>query len=277
MSPEDLLPVLCELHEAVRELVWSDSEHPRESTVGINPKGDRQAWFDAAADELVIDRLRNGFSRGRILSEERPEPVELGQPGPTLIIDPVDGSTNAKRHVPISGFAVSYTHEGDPLDPEHVAFGFVAPLQAGLPVVAARGRGCWRVDPTGERVGELLRVRPRVPLNEAMVSIECSKSSAGRYEGVFDAAGTIRSFGASVRSISMVAEGAVDAHLDLRGTLTPENYMAPALLVQEAGGVVVDAFGRRIEPILDLRDRRSVLVGSSLEMLEPFLIPEGCD
>ena len=44
-----------------------------------------------------------------------------------------------------------------------------------------------------------------------------------------------------------MASGGVDAYVDVRDSLSPENYMAAYLIVTEAGGVVSDRFG---EPLL---------------------------
>lgn len=40
-----------------------------------------------------------------------------------------------------------------------------------------------------------------------------------------------------------VTDGGIDAYVDVRGHLTPENFMAGALVIEEAGGVVTDARG----------------------------------
>lgn len=60
---------------------------------------------------------------------------------------------------------------------------------------------------------------------------------------LFGRARAVRSFGCASRAIALVASGALDAHIDVRGRLTPESFYAAALILEEAGGCLVDPAG----------------------------------
>jgi fructose-1,6-bisphosphatase/inositol monophosphatase family enzyme len=51
-----------------------------------------------------------------------------------------------------------------------------------------------------------------------------------------------------------VAAGGIDAYVDVRGGLTPENFMAGALVIEEAGGVASSASGRPLPPFGKMTD-----------------------
>ncbi len=70
------------------------------------------------------------------------------------------------------------------------------------------------------------------------------------------------------RAISLVAEGATDAHVDARGRLTAESYLAAARLVIEAGGWVVGLDGTTLTVPESLTDRVSLVAASSRELCD---------
>src|SRR3954469_23564442 len=64
--------------------------------------GDRTLVIDQAAEDAVfaeLERLHGEGVRFSAISEERGE-VDFGDPGIRVVIDPLDGSLNAKRGLP---------------------------------------------------------------------------------------------------------------------------------------------------------------------------------
>ena len=66
----------------------------------------------------------------------------------------------------------------------------------------------------------------------------------------------------------MVATRALDLHLDLRGRLTPENFLAAALVLEESGGCVVDAEGHPLQQIASLVSRTNLIAAATLELAQ---------
>ena len=56
--------------------------------------------------------------------------------------------------------------------------------------------------------------------------------------------------------------------VDLRSRLTPENFLAASLILEEAGGCVVNADGRTIEQIDSLVSRTNVIAAATLELAQ---------
>src|SRR5215469_16365065 len=113
--------------------------------------GDQTLEIDSGAEQLVFDQLdalRDEGYRFCALSEERGV-MDYGDDGVRVIIDPIDGSLNAKRG--ISSYALSIA-VADGATMADVAFGFVHDFGASEDWWAWRGRGAWldgaEIDPT---------------------------------------------------------------------------------------------------------------------------------
>ena len=102
--------------------------------------GDRTLVIDADAESVVFAELEalsaEGF-RFHALSEERGE-VDFGDPAVRVIIDPIDGSLNAKRHGLHYALSLAVAAGDTAAD---VVFGFVYDFGAARGVVGAARRG----------------------------------------------------------------------------------------------------------------------------------------
>src|SRR5215218_4463928 len=100
--------------------------------------GDRTLEIDAAAERAVfaeLERLHDEGARFTVVSEER-GCVNYGDPAVLVIVDPIDGSLNAKRGMPHHALSIAVA-EGDSM--ADVVFGYVHDLGPGEEWVAWRG------------------------------------------------------------------------------------------------------------------------------------------
>lgn len=197
--------------------------------------GDRTLEIDQSAERLVFDQLdalRDEGYRFTAISEERGE-IDYGDPGVRVIIDPIDGSLNAKRG--ISHYALSIAvADGDTM--ADVAFGFVHDFGPSEQWWAWRGRGAWldgeRLDTTlGERRGrdgrlEVLGIESADP-RWVEASIESLVGSAYR----------LRALGTIAGSLCQVAAARFDGMVSLRRSRGVD-AAAGQLIVREGGGLV---------------------------------------
>jgi myo-inositol-1(or 4)-monophosphatase len=217
--------------------------------------GDRTLEIDAAAEAAVFRRLEAlhaGGARFGAVSEERGR-VDFGyDPGaPVLVvIDPLDGSKNAKRGLPHHALSLAVADGGTMAD---VVFGFVHDFGPDEEWVARRGEGAAlngvRLDPGApeRRVGgklELLGIEAADPV--------WVRESADALAG---AAHRLRAVGAIAVSLCQVAAARLDGMVTLRRARSVD-VAAGQLIVREAGGVV--AFPACAEPL-----------GAPLDVLEP--------
>jgi myo-inositol-1(or 4)-monophosphatase len=197
--------------------------------------GDRTLVLDEDAETLVVselDALHEQGYRFHALSEERGE-MDYGDPAVRVIIDPIDGSLNAKRgglH-----YALSVAVADGPTAAD-VAFGFVHDFGAGEQWWAHRGEGAFRngerLDPkAGER-------RTRDGLLE-VVGIESADPRwiARSMEGLLASAHRLRALGTIASTLCQVAAARFDGMVTLANSRGVD-AAAGQLIVREAGGWV---------------------------------------
>ncbi len=197
--------------------------------------GDRTLVIDAAAEEIVfaeLARLHDDGARFVAISEERGE-VDFGGGDIRVVVDPIDGSLNAKRG--LSHHAVSIAVASGPTIAD-VEFGFVYDFGPGEEWWARRGGGAWCNGVVLDR--ELAERRDRNGKIE-IVGIEASEpeliaASIGRLVG---RAYRIRALGTIAVALCQVAGGRFDGAVTLRPCRAVD-AAAGVLIVREGGGVV---------------------------------------
>lgn len=180
---------------------------------------------DLHADQVALAALA-GLGVG-VLSEEsgRTGPTE----GPYVVVDPLDGSTNASRGVPWFATALCLVDEQGP------AVALVANQGSGGRYWAVRGGGAYR-DSAGGPV--VLRASGCERVEAAVVGI--SGPPTGAYEWW-----QFRALGASALDLCLVAAGTLDGFVDMSPSAHgPWDYLAGTLIAREAGALVVDAHDR---------------------------------
>jgi len=227
-----------------------------------NAKGDIVKWFDLAADEAVCGYLKERFPCPVVLLSEEGSPRQFGngQPEFTVVLDPVDGSDNFARGIAPVGTAVALIPYSCPISVETVQYALVGNLVTGQICIAERGNGAFCN-------GNQIRTGPCNLLTGAMISCELNHFAVrAPLANVLSRARGVRTLGCTTEAIALVASGSLDAHLDLRGRLTPENFLAPSLILTEAGGTISGPEGEPIPDITDLTQRFSIIAGSSPEL-----------
>ena len=136
------------------------------AAMGKNLKGDLQYSFDLNADRAVRNSLAREFQSGIVLSEESgPWRFGTGSPEYRFVVDPVDGSDNHKRGLPLSAFSLAVLPATARVCCDQVLWGIVGFLEEDAPLIAGRGRGAFR----GR---ESLRVSSARAVSDAFISCE---------------------------------------------------------------------------------------------------------
>ena len=228
--------------------------------------GDRTLLIDEAAEDVVfaeLDLLHAAGARFTAISEERGV-VDFGSPDLLVVIDPIDGSTNAKRGLP--HFALSVAVADGPTMAD-VYFGFVQDFGPEEEWVARRGEGATldgvRLDPalverrTGDGKLEVLGVESADP-RWVVQSADDLAATAHR----------LRAIGAIAVSLCQVAAARFDAMASLKRCRAVD-AAAAQLIVREAGGqVAFIAFDDPLAAPLDLEPRSPVIAARTPEGLK---------
>jgi myo-inositol-1(or 4)-monophosphatase len=197
--------------------------------------GDRTLVIDRSAESVVLaelDGLRDQGHRFTVCSEERGR-VDYGDPGITVIIDPIDGSLNAKRGIPHYALSIAVADGHTMSD---VAFAYVYDFGPHEEWWARRGEGAWlrggRLDP------ELAERRSRDGRLEVL-GIESADPRwvALSIEPLVRSAYRLRALGTIAGTLCQVAAARFDGMLSLQRSRGVD-AAAGQLIVREAGGLV---------------------------------------
>ncbi|HZT93583.1 MAG TPA: inositol monophosphatase family protein [Gaiellaceae bacterium] len=234
--------------DAVLERLPTRAE--REPVVGAGEGGDETTAIDRAAEKAILARFRE--AAGAVVSEEV---GRIGAATPLLVVDPIDGSLNAKRGIPF--FAVSIAvADGETMD--DVVFGFVHDFGSGEEWTARRGEGAWL---NGEALGG---VRPKEEVE--ILSFEATRTSLVAQDApkVAGLAHRLRIMGSLALSLCHLAAGRVDAVCSLKPARSVD--IAAAQLLCRELGLAIDLFDVA-EPFgaapLDLEQRSRVVAAGT--------------
>ena len=197
--------------------------------------GDRTLAIDLAAEDAVfaeLEALHGAGSRFTAISEERGR-VDFGDPEVLVVIDPIDGSLNAKRGLRAASLSVAVATGPAMGD---VVFGFVHDLGTGEEWTALAGDGA-RLD--GEPLPPVLPER-RLPdgrLELVLAEMSAPASVARAVDGLVEGANRVRVMGSVAIACCQVADGRADAMVSLGGCRAVD-AAAAQYVVRQAGGVV---------------------------------------
>ncbi|HYT09024.1 MAG TPA: inositol monophosphatase family protein [Mycobacteriales bacterium] len=193
------------------------------------------------ADRAVEQEIR------RVLALRRPGDAVVGEEygrsgGGTRrwVVDPVDGTKNFVRGVPVWATLIAL------MEAEEVVLGVVSAPALGRRWWAARGQGAWvRAVGRQPRRLEVSGVRALAEASFSYSSLGGWQAAPGGLDGLLELSRRVwrtRGYG-DFWSYALVAEGAVDAAAEPEVSLW--DLAAPAVLVEEAGGRFSDLHGRR--------------------------------
>jgi myo-inositol-1(or 4)-monophosphatase len=221
----------------------------REPVVGAGRGGDDTTAIDAAAERAILRH----FEGSRIVSEE----VGIHGEGPyTVVIDPIDGSMNAKRGIPFFSISIAVA-DGESMD--DVFFGYVYDFGAREEWTASRGEGALL---NGEPLTELPKDELEILSFEA-TTLAYVNERAATFVGV---AHRLRIMGSLAISLCHLAAGRIDGVVSLKAARSVD-IAAAQLLVRERGLVIElpDASPFGAAP-LDLEGRSRVAAAGNDEL-----------
>ena len=266
MTPNanDWLGVCRRSVEGLRDVLATHAagdERVRETGV-IGVGGDRTLVIDQLAEDVVIEQLRGLHGRGArftIVSEECGV-VDLGDPLTLVVVDPIDGSLNAKRGLPHHALSIAIA-DGPVMS--DVSFAYVYDFGPGEEWVAERGAGVRLND------RPLVDVPAERRTSDGRLEVVAVESADPRWLAASAAALSqnvhrVRAIGSIAISMCQVAAGRADAMASLRHCRSVD-AAAAQLIVRESGGFV--AFAGLADPLaaplLDLDGRSPVAAARS--------------
>ena len=237
--------VLADLHAAADAVAAALDGH-----ADWGPSGNRPDQYasDVVADEAVRGVL---LPLGYGLLSEESAVVEAGEGCPMVVVDPLDGSTNASRGIPHYAASLCAVDDEGPLA------AVVLNLALGTRYEAVRGGGARR-----DGVGLFRDDSPQ--LSEAIVGVSGLPASNPGWA-------QFRCLGAAALDFCAVADGTLDAYVDcVVDAHGVWDYLGALLVCREAGVTVEDAKGRDL-CVLDRAIRRTPVAAAGTALHEALL------
>jgi len=210
-------------------------------SIGRGASGDQTFLIDETAERIIIGALEKTADEGAgfILISEECGIKEYGAKSNVLIlVDPIDGSNNAKRGVPYYAVSIAVLN-GKRL--EDLLAGYVLDLSSGKEYWAIKGEGAWcngkRIECRGSDRLEMVAFEASVPAKDIGTILPALRSAR-----------KVRCLGAIALDLAIMANNAIDLLL----VATPSrsfDFAAGMLILKEAGGIITGMDGSDISGI----------------------------
>lgn len=205
---------------------------------------------DLASEKAIVEKLRSDFPEHAILAEEEHQ-AELDSEH-LWIVDPIDGTNNFAHRIPHWAVSIAYYHLGEP-----VCGVVYNPIRNDL-FEAQRGSGA-------RHNGEPIHVSTEATIQQAIIAAGFYYDRGEMMQATLNAIGDlfrarihgIRRMGTAALDMCQVAIGWYGGYFEYE--LSPWDFAAGRLIVEEAGGKFTDCQGK-----IPSIDRTSVLVSNTL-------------
>ena len=227
--------------------------------LSVGAGGDTTMEVDRVAEAVVfaeLERLAERGERFSVLSEEAGH-RSFGAEFPLVLVDPVDGSLNAKQGLPVFGLMLAVL-DGPAIADTYA--GLVLNLNTGDEWTVIRQQGAWLA---GKPIQVLERSEGR---RIQLLGLESTPRALALAGALVERASKIRILGSMALALAHTASGGLDvfcAPIPVRMFDTA----ASMLLIREAGGVATDMDGKPVDRLLcNLDSRSTLLCAPSLEL-----------
>ncbi len=182
---------------------------------------------DLESEEKIIEILKDKFPNFGIYGEESSSMSINMDSDFVWYIDPLDGTSNFTRHLPLFGISIGLVHLGQPI------LGVLYFPVLNLLLYAEKGKGCFAND-------RLVKVSKRL-LSESLYY------AGGKFKGqqqiepqIAQKCGLVKIIDSSSYEFAQIAMG--DAEIYYLANI-PHDVVAGVCIIREAGGVVTDGLG----------------------------------
>lgn len=214
------------------------------SLQNLNPSGDKASKIDKLFEQEIIAYIEKKYS-GIIISEETEtfyltNKDEVEKSSLFFVIDPLDGSRNLDRGIKFSSISLavgerklnSDSNEFERISLENIKLAIVIDFHCGSVYSSIKGQGSFK-DNTKIDVSNYNEE------DKPLISLYAQNSDNIFNDLIYKVVTEFktRTLGSIALELCLLAEGALDAMLDLRGKSRSVDFAAGMLILQEAGGI----------------------------------------
>ena len=230
---EQLTRDVCQVARRAGEYIAAERTAFSDESVERKHAHDYVSYVDKGSEKLIVEALRGLLPEAGFITEEGSATYHDEQYW--WVVDPLDGTTNFIHRFPpyCVSIALCQGHE--------IQLGVVYEVTTGECFYAWKDGGAWQD-------GQRLRVADR-PIGDALLCLQLPYDSEA-YRPVakhlldvfYGRAASVRMMGSAAMALCYVAAGRLDGYVEKY--IGQWDYMAGALIVQEAGGCVTDYDGQ---------------------------------
>lgn len=218
------------------------------------------------AEDAIIKSIEKNGASCFLVSEECGTKTVGERPSEYVIVDSVDGTTNATHTIPFFATSIALA-DGPRLS--RVKVGLVMDLYHSVTFSAERGKGAYY------NGGTPLRPPQVTSVGKALIGINFNaprdRGFLRRLTPLIMRGRKFRHLGANALEVCYVASGALDAFIDIRGTLRVTDIAAAYLVLKEAGGIIVTPEGAELDGDLKPTERLIFVAASNSKLCEEIL------
>ena len=230
---------------------------------GVGAGGDVMKKIDMVAEDALIATLKDHHVSCTLISEETG--VKKIGPKPSdfyVTTDPLDGTTNAVRGIPFMATSIAVSAAPYLQDVEAA---LVCDLLHDVTYTAQRVQGALRNE-------HKIKPSSTSSLEEAVIGVDFTtfrkRELATRLAVALERTRYLRHLGANALEVCYVADGTIDAFLDLRGKLRVTDIAAAYLILREAGGLMVTPEGAEMNVPLAPTQQVSFIAAANRSLYE---------
>ncbi|KXH77185.1 MAG: hypothetical protein AM326_05595 [Candidatus Thorarchaeota archaeon SMTZ-45] len=236
-----LLQTIIGAIDSAKAVIIENIDMARERTGELNPFGDKTLLLDRKAEDVIVNVLSSSNENFEMFTEEKGFIKLEGKPEFLALIDPIDGSANLERGIPLASIGISIVPYKEKMTSDDVEISVIESIFTDETYVAVTGKGV-------TRNGVNVRTSNPIELKDAIISYDTKKTwdtdflerSLRTIGSVHD----IRRSASNLLDLCWTAAGFLDGMVDLRNML-PFIHLCGTHMVIEAGGFVLDQYGNR--------------------------------
>lgn len=225
--------------------------------VKMGADGTPTRLIDIVAENEVVNVLKSVGRPLTLISEEVGEiQIGTGSPEAILVIDPLDGTSNAVKNIPAYGISVavadSKNHTSNIQD---VEIGVVKNFATGDIYSAVKGGGA-KIN------GNDIPTLDDLDVSQSSIGAYIYRADMDKIDKLCKLVRRMRILGSVAIELCYVADGTYDAFVDIRGNLRIVDVVAAKLVIEESGGIITDEKCKPLSGELNVLNRTSVVAAS---------------
>jgi myo-inositol-1(or 4)-monophosphatase len=234
--------------------------------LGTGAGGDPIKQVDLTAENAIINTLKDRSISFTLISEESGIKKYGETPDKCYVTaDPIDGTTNLTRGVPFYATSIAVSAEST-LNAVHSAL--VADLFHDATYTAQKGKGA-------HRNSQRITPSKETSLEEAVIGIDLNtykvKKIIPQITSLLEATEHVRHLGADALELCYVADGTIDAFVDIRGKLRTTDMAAAWLILEEARAIIATPERKPLNPKLDPKQTVKFVAAANREIYDAIV------